>query len=100
MDKMMQEIGKYSNGTYLKVEWENGQLVLEGIIDTIYESDNGLDEEDDNYKEFYACAFRIEKVCKNSMDKACEINNLIELSIENQPTLIALQDGSIIWKKD
>lgn len=47
MDEMMKVISKYANGTYLKVEWENGQLVLKGKIDTIYESNNGLEEEDD-----------------------------------------------------
>lgn len=99
MDEMMQEICKYSNGTYLIVEWEYGRVVLEGIIDTIYESNNGLDEEDNNYKEFYACAFKIKKICKNSSSKIYGVDNLIELSIENQPTLIALADSSIIWKK-
>ena len=41
IDDMVREISKYPNGTYLKIEWENSQLVLEGIIDTIYETDNG-----------------------------------------------------------
>ena len=65
MDEMMREISKYPNGTYLKIEWENSQLVLEGIIDTIYETDNGLEEDDTGYMEFYACSFRIEKIIKN-----------------------------------
>lgn len=100
MDELMREISKYPNGTYLKVEWENSQLVLEGKIETIYESDNGLGEEEEEYKEFYACAFRIEKIIKNSATRVCGIDNLIEISIENQPTLITLQDGSVIWKKN
>ena len=29
MDEMMKVISKYANGTYLRVEWDNGQLVLE-----------------------------------------------------------------------
>ena len=99
MDEMMKVINKYANGTYLKVEWENGQLVLEGKIDTIYESDNGLEEEDDEYKEFYACAFRIENIVNNPNDKGCHIDGLIEISVENEPTLIALDDGNIIWRK-
>ncbi len=49
---MVREISKYPNGTYLKIEWENSQLVLEGIIDTIYETDNGLEEDDAGYMEF------------------------------------------------
>ena len=46
MDEMMKRINKFDNGTYLKVEWQNGQLVLGGRIDTIYETNNGLEEND------------------------------------------------------
>ena len=97
MDEMMKEISKYANGTYLKVEWESGKLILDGRIDTIYESDNGLDEEDAGYKEFYACAFRVENILENSKDTICTVGSLIEISVENQPTLITLQNGSIVW---
>lgn len=99
MDEMMKAISKYANGTYLRVEWNDGQLALEGKIDTIYESNNGLDEEDDGYKEFYACAFNVENILNNLNDKECPIGGLIEISIENEPTLIELNDGSIIWRK-
>lgn len=99
MDEMMKAISKYANGTWLKVEWENGKLILEGKIDTIYESDNGLEEEEEGYKEFYACAFNVEKVINNSKYKGCQKGDLIEISIENEPTLISLNDGSVIWKK-
>ncbi len=99
MDEMMKEISQYSNGTYLRVEWECGQLVLEGKIDTIYESDNGLEEDDDGYKEFYACAFRVEKIISNENNKSIVLNSLIEISIENQPTKITLKDGNILWIK-
>lgn len=99
MDEMMKEINKYANGTYMKVEWENDQLVLIGKINTIYETNNGLEEEDDGYKEFYACAFNIEKIVNNLKGREYHIGDLIEISVENEPTLITLDDGSIIWKK-
>lgn len=99
MDEMMKAISKYANGTYMKVEWDNGQLVLEGKIDTIYESNNGLEEEDEGYKEFYACAFSVENILNNQENRECHIGGLVEISMENEPTLIALDDGSIIWKK-
>lgn len=99
MDEMMKAISKYANGTYMKVEWDNGQLVLEGKIDTIYESNNGLEEDDEGYKEFYACAFSVENILNNQENRECHIGVLVEISMENEPTLIALDDGSIIWKK-
>ena len=94
MDDMMKEISKYPNGTYLRVEWDNGQLALDGTIDTIYESDNGLDEEDTAY----ACAFRVKKIVRNENDIDYAVDSLIEISIENQPTRITLLDGSIVWE--
>ena len=99
MDEMMKQISKYSNGTYLKVEWEQGKLVIEGRIDTIYESDNGLDEDDNRYKEFYACAFRIDKIIKNLINKDVKLNSLTEISVENEPVRITLQNGTVIWEK-
>lgn len=95
----MKAISRYSNGTYMKMEWDNGQLVLEGKIDTIYESNNGLEEEDERYKEFYACTFSVENIHNNQENRECHIGGLVEISMENEPTLIALDDGSIIWKK-
>lgn len=58
-----------------------------------------MEEEDAGYKEFYACAFRVENIVNNQNDKECNIGGLIEISIENEPTLIALNDGNVIWKK-
>ena len=95
---MMQEICKYPNGTYLELKWANDSLSLGGVIDTIYESDNGLDEKDDGYKEFYCCAFRIKRIDKNTTNMRYEINDLIELSIENQPVFITLKDGKVIYE--
>lgn len=99
MDEMMKAIDKYANGTYLEVEWENGQLVLDGKIDTIFETNNGLEEEDDGYKEFYTCVFKVENIIKIIKDKEYHIGAFIEISMENEPTLITLKDGTIIWEK-
>lgn len=98
MDEMMKVISKYDNGTYLKVKWEKEQLVIGGIIDTIYESDNGLDEDEMGYKEFFACAFKIKEIFNNSSNMGYEVESLIEISVENQPTQIMLEDGNIIWE--
>lgn len=114
-DVMMENISTYPNGTYLKLKWKERSLILEGEIDTIYESENEFDEDDDNYLEYLACAFRIKKILKKSKnkkdnwievsvlkleDKDYKINDLIEISILNQPSLIALEDGKIIWQKE
>ena len=99
LDEMMKKISQYPNGTYLRLEWENEELILDGEIDTIYESNNGLDEEEEGYKEFYACAIRIKKIYNNYSGTKYSMGELIEISVENSPKLISLQNGKIIWKK-
>ena len=42
VDELMKVINKYVNGTYLKVEWENGQLVLEGKNGKCCENPSGV----------------------------------------------------------
>ena len=96
---MMKKIAIYPNGTYLTVFWDKEKLVLQGSIDTIYESDNCLDEDDPKYKEFYACAFQIDKIITKPSNFEKTEGDLIEISIENQPTLIALLDGTVVWKE-
>lgn len=99
MDELMKKINVYPNGTYLKVEWEHGLLILEGKIDTFFETNNGLDNDDVGYKEFYSCLIRIEKIIENSLDDYYKEGGLAEISIEFQPTLIELKDGTIIWQE-
>lgn len=77
-------------------------MIIEGEIDTVYETDNGLEEDDDDddkYREFYACTVTVKKVINNSIDKIVNTDDLVEVSIENSPTSIELGDGTLIWEK-
>jgi hypothetical protein len=98
MDEMIEKISRYPNGTFLRISWEGGNLIIEGEIDTVYETDNGLEEDEDKYLEFYACTVTVKKIINNSIDKFVNIDDLVEVSIENPPTSIELGDGTLIWK--
>lgn len=100
MDQMMKKIANYPNGTSFTVFYNKEKLIIQGSIDTIYESDNCLDEDDPQYKEFYACAFRIEKIINKPSSFEKMEGDLIEISIENQPSLIVLLDGNVVWKQE
>lgn len=65
MDKMMQKISAYPNGTLLRISWDSGKTAIEGIIDTIYETDNGAEDDEDQYQEFYACAVLVKRIIRN-----------------------------------
>lgn len=98
MDLMMKKIINYPNGTDLMIFWLNKNLILQGKIDTVYESDNCLEEDDPAYKEFYACAFEIIKIIQKPINFEKNEGDLIEISMDDQPSLISLLDGTVVWK--
>ena len=100
MDLMMEEIVKHPNGTVLTIFWSNRNLILQGKIDTVYESDNCLEENNPDYKEFYACACEIINIIQKPIEFEKKVGDLIEISLDNLPSLISLLDGTIIWKAD
>ncbi len=99
MDSMMKEIVKLPNGTFLNVLWNNERLLIYGKIVTVYESCNCLEEDNPNYLEYYACAIEIIKIKSKPDSFNKKVGDLLEISIENQPSIISLKDGTIIWKK-
>lgn len=98
MNDMMQEISQFPNGTYLRMTWAHEGLILGGTIDTIYETDNGRIEGTPSYREYYACAFRIKRVFENPNNSVYPEGSLIEISPDTAPTMIALEDGSLVWR--
>jgi len=98
MDEMIKELNKYPNGTVLTIKWENN-LVLKGEIDTIYETDNGLESDSSEYQEFYVCLVMIlEILCIPKEGTELETDSLIEISMQNPPAEITLENGLAIWK--
>ncbi|SFU84816.1 hypothetical protein [Butyrivibrio sp. INlla21] len=99
MDNMIKKINSFKNGEKLIVIWgdDNNRITIEGTIDTIYESDNCLDEDDPNYKEFYACAFKVDKVLDAIGNSNMEVGKLIEISVDNQPVQIFDINRNLIW---
>ncbi|TYZ30241.1 hypothetical protein FZ041_02885 [Selenomonas caprae] len=77
------------------LKYDDG-AVLSGYIDTIYETDNGLDEDEINFEEFDACAFRIDNVIKNSVRKYRK-GEYIEVSRFNAPYLIVDSNNKVVW---
>ena len=98
MDEMMKIIGRYPNGTFFKVSWGLREIIIEGVLDTIYETDNGL-EGDEGYQEYFACAFRINKIVQNLDSLDLKQGQLIEISKYNSPSSIELEDGTVIWQR-
>lgn len=49
---------KYYNGELYILTYSNGDVV-EAKVETCYETDNGLEEDDPNYEEYHACAMKM-----------------------------------------
>lgn len=98
MDEMLRAVNEYPNGTYLRIEWEDANVLLGGVIDTIYQTNNGHPEGTSTFREYYAFAFRIKDVIKNMSGNAYSENSLMEISMETPPTSITLRDERPVWK--
>ena len=99
MNEMLKAISQYPNGTYLKLVWPHEGLILGGVVETIYETDNGRIEGTSNYREYYACAFRVKQNIQNTGTLSYPYNTLLEISPETAPVMISLEDDTIIWAK-
>lgn len=100
MDDLLKAISKYPNGTKLIINWKSGVEII-GEIDTIYETNNGLDMEEEGYQEYYACAFKVlavKNILKDKLD--IEVGDLIEISIQKLPLSVMTENKTIIWQNN
>ncbi|MEK4184183.1 MULTISPECIES: hypothetical protein [Bacillus] len=94
-----------NGGKELILVWKNG-LKIVGKPDTLYESDNGLEDDDVNYTEYYAVAFRVIEVLTQPTHNESSIydwistgkSSLVEISLYKEPpNAVYLADGQKIW---
>jgi len=100
MDKLMQVFSMYRCGTKMILRWENG-IEIKGKKDTMYESCNFVEEDKEGYREFYACLIEVESA-KNYKDEKqrLQVGTYVEVSMENPPQRINLEDGTVVWEKE
>jgi len=98
--KMLTILNNCRKSDILTVNWGNG-LVIKGVIDTFSETDNGLDEANPDYKEYYMCVIEITDIVKLPYNYLFnkKIGDLVELSEVNEPMRIELDNGEVIWEK-
>jgi hypothetical protein len=100
VDELLKAINKFPNGTKLIINWKNG-VEIEGKIDTIYETNNGLEMDDEGYQEYYACAFNVLAIKSPLLVHSnLEVGGLIEVSMQDPPLSVISENGAVIWKNN
>ena len=103
---IMSCLSKIDKGNIIELVW-NKKIDIFCGIDTFYESDNGLDIDEKEYEEFYACVLKVIKIKHIEQnfvkeiklkDKHLEENELFEINYHNAPDVIKNKNGLVIWK--
>lgn len=93
MEKLFLSINNNNNQIYILI-FSNGD-VAEAQVDTCYETDNGLDDDDPDYEEYHACAMKIVKIIVDKNENL-EEGNLIEINYHNYPQQIKDSQGNVV----
>lgn len=93
MENLFLSINANAKQSYT-LAYSNGDIV-EAQVDTCYETDNGLDDDDPDYEGYHACAMKIVKIIVDKTRKFKE-GNLIEINYHNYPQYIKDPEGNIL----
>ncbi len=83
------------NATQIYILTYSDGDIIEAQVDTCYETDNGLDDDDPEYEEYHACAMKIVKIIVDKTQKLKE-GSLIEINYHNYPQHIKDLQGNIL----
>ncbi len=83
------------NATQIYILTYSDGDIIEAQVDTCYETDNGLDDDDPDYEEYHACAMKIVKIIVDKTQKLKE-GSLIEINYHNYPQHIKDLQGNIL----
>ncbi|MDL2226526.1 hypothetical protein LJB86_02585 [Deltaproteobacteria bacterium OttesenSCG-928-M10] len=89
------------------IHWDGG-CIIKGVNGTgAFESDNGLELDDENYQEYYACGIEIVEIIKATDSPKCrEIQEtltngyMVEITPFNEPLKIESIDGQLLWSRE
>ncbi|MCT4543799.1 MAG: hypothetical protein N4A63_09670 [Vallitalea sp.] len=73
-----------------------------GVINSFYETDNGLEMDEEGYLEYYACAVSIKTIHVNNSQSIQFIKKgtIQELGGNNIPRAILSSDGTTLWSNN
>lgn len=95
---LVKKLSSYQNGTLLEIIWKDNRTFCYEL-DTLYDTDNGWEIDDTEYKEYHAALLRLhEQIHSNKLQN--HLPKFVEVGDDkNNPLIIKLvETGEIIWK--
>ena len=97
MDELIKAISKYPKGTAFVVTLSTG-LKIKAELDMVYETDNGVGQNEPGYQAYHAGVLKVLNILNSlPQNEDNEIDVLIEISMQDPPEGIWLEDGTLVW---
>lgn len=98
---MTSVINRLPDRTKMVMEWFDGRKIMCELV-SLYETDNGLEMDEEGYLEYYAAAFKVLSILfmPENMYSEFRTDQGLELWEWNAPDKVMLENGEVIFKKE